>query len=76
MRETDFICTACNGTFRFGSNGRPIKGSPGWDLSNAGFVREHREWLKGMKARFLAHKKEIVARTLPYKDIGRWIEPE
>jgi NAD(P)H-dependent FMN reductase len=76
MRETDFVCTACNGTFRLGWNGRPVKGRPGWDLNDTQFVREHREWLKGMKAHFLAHKREILARTFPYKDIGRWVEPE
>lgn len=76
MRRSDFFCTVCNGSFTIAPNGRPIKGKPGWDVSNAEFIREHREWLKGMKERFLARKKEIMARALPYKNIGRWIEPE
>ncbi len=75
MRRKDFFCTVCNGSFKIAENGRPIKGRPGWDTSNTEFIRKHREWLKGMKERYLAHKKEITARILPYKNIGRWTEP-
>jgi multimeric flavodoxin WrbA len=76
MRTDDFICTLCHGSFDLDESGTPIKGESGWNVGNIEFVRAHREWLKGMKARFLARRREIAARTLPYKDIGNWIVPE
>jgi NAD(P)H-dependent FMN reductase len=76
MRRRGFTCTLCHGSFHLAENGRPIKERPGWDIADIQFVKEHREWLKGMKERFLSRKREIVSRTLPYKDIGRWIEPK
>ena len=75
MRTSDFICTLCHGSFHLNERGTPIKGEHGWDVGNIEFVRAHREWLKGMKARFLARRRDIAARTLPYKDIGKWIIP-
>jgi NAD(P)H-dependent FMN reductase len=76
MRPDDFICTLCHGSFHLNESGTPIKGEIGWDVGNIEFLRAHREWLKSMKARFLASRREIAARTLPYKDIGNWIAPE
>ena len=45
-------------------------------MSNVKFIEDHRVWLKGMKERFLAARKEIVKLTQPYKEMGRWVEPE
>ena len=75
MRRRDYVCTLCHGSFSLDGGGAPVKGSPGWDVGNIEFVRAHREWLKGMKERFLANKKELLRLALPYKDVGRWIEP-
>jgi len=75
VRRLDFMCTLCHGSFSFDGKGRPVKGKPGWDVGNIGFVREHRQWLKGMKERFLANRKELVRLALPYRDMGRWVEP-
>jgi len=74
VRKTDFICTVCHGSFLIDERGA-TRGASGWDVGDIGFVRDHREWLKGMKARFMAKRKEIVRLTLPYKDMGRWVKP-
>ena len=75
VREKDFICTVCHGSFDIAEKGA-VKGTPGWDVSNVKFIEDHRVWLKGMKERFLAARKEIVKLTQPYKEMGRWVEPE
>jgi multimeric flavodoxin WrbA len=75
VRRADFICTLCHGSFLLDQQGRAVKGRPGWDVGSAEFVRSHREWLKGMKERFLANRKELIALSLPYRDVGQWIEP-
>ena len=75
VRKTDFVCTVCHGSFSIDEKGA-VKGAPGWDVGDVKFVRDHREWLKGMKERFLAARKEIVRLTAPYKEMGRWVGPE
>ena len=35
----------------------------------------HKTWLTGMKQEFLKRRKEILKTTLPYKDMGEWLEP-
>jgi len=75
MRRRDFVCTLCHGSFSLDEGGLPVKGSPGWDVGSIEFVRSHREWLKGMKERFLAERKELLRLALPYGDIGQWVEP-
>jgi multimeric flavodoxin WrbA len=76
MRPADFICTLCHGTFHLDGSGKAVRDKKGWEVGNIEFVRSHREWLRGMKQNFLANRKEIVRLTIPYKEIGRWIEPE
>lgn len=39
------------------------------------FVIAHREWLKGMKDKFLTRRKDALRLTLQYKDVGEWLEP-
>ena len=75
IERSGFTCTLCHGSFTLDEHGVPVKVRQGWDVGNIEFVRAHREWLKGMKTHFLAKKREIVARSLPYKDMGTWIEP-
>lgn len=76
MRKNDFLCTVCHGSFSLEGHGRVVKGQPGWDVGSPDFVRSHREWLKGMKERFLATRKELLRLSMPYKDRGNWIAPE
>ena len=75
MREEDFLCTLCHGSFHLDTPGTAVKGQPGWDVGSLEFVRSHREWLKGMKERFLATRKELLALSFPYKNVGTWVEP-
>jgi multimeric flavodoxin WrbA len=70
-----FICTFCHGVFSLDENQRPVKVKAGWNVNDPQFVYEHREWLKGMKDRFISRRKEIMNLTLPYKTIGTWLEP-
>jgi multimeric flavodoxin WrbA len=37
---------------------------------------KHKEWLLGMKSRFMAHKKALKEITYPYLKQGNWIKPE
>ncbi len=76
MRRSDFVCTLCHGTFYLDTSGKTVRDRQGWDIGSIEFVRSHREWLRGMKQKFLANRKEIVRAALPYKDIGRWVEPD
>ncbi|MDH4206936.1 MAG: flavodoxin family protein [Desulfobacteraceae bacterium] len=36
---------------------------------------KHKEWLLGMKSRFIEHKKALKEITLPYLKQGSWIKP-
>jgi hypothetical protein len=36
----------------------------------------HREWLVGMKARFMAHKNELKQISQDYRHEGTWVRPE
>ena len=36
---------------------------------------KHKEWLLGMKSRFIGHKKALKEITLPYLKQGTWIKP-
>jgi multimeric flavodoxin WrbA len=76
MRRDDFVCTLCHGTFHLGDAGKTVRDKKGWEVGNIEFVRSHREWLRGMKRNFLANRKEIVRLTVPYKEIGRWVDPD
>lgn len=76
MQKTDFICTLCHGLFRINENGGTVKKRRGLKLGDIGVIRAHREWLKGMKSKFLAHKKELLQVSLPYKDMGQWVKPD
>lgn len=36
----------------------------------------HREWLVGMKARFMEHKNELKQISIEYRQAGTWVRPE
>lgn len=68
------ICTLCHGRFSL-NEGRVTKQKEGWPIGQPRFIQEHTEWLKGMKDRFLAEKKDLLRVSLPYKEIGTWLTP-
>lgn len=74
MVKGGFICTLCHGRFSF-EEGRAVKREEGWPIGQPRFIEEHTAWLKGMKDRFLAEKKELLRLSLPYKDMGSWLSP-
>lgn len=76
MKKDRFICTLCHGSFYYDQRGRIVEGPRGWDVGDIGFIRSHREWLKGMKKKFLTNRKEMLRLTSEYKDMGQWVEPE
>ncbi len=76
MRKTDLVCTLCHSSFRLNQDGKAVKKQVGLEVGDIGAIRAHREWLRGMKNRFLARKKELLEMSLPYKDMGQWIRPD
>jgi len=70
-----FICTLCHSHFSMDNQGNRFKIKDGGILGPPEHMHTHREWLKGMKNRFLQKKKEILKNSIPYKDAGKWIEP-
>ncbi|HME44795.1 MAG TPA: flavodoxin family protein [Syntrophorhabdales bacterium] len=75
LRGGQLICTLCHGSFTLDAKAKPAKGKAGWEIGTAKFVREHSAWLKGMKDRYMAKRKELLRLTLPYKGMGTWVEP-
>jgi hypothetical protein len=69
------ICTLCHGSFTLDAKAKPIKEKAGWEIGTVNFVREHSAWLRGMRDKYTANRKELLRLSLPYKDIGTWIEP-
>lgn len=74
MVRNGFICTLCHGRFSL-EEGRAVKGREGWPIGQLRFIREHTEWLKGMKDRFMAEKQDLLRLSQPYKDLGTWLMP-
>ncbi|HVN25853.1 MAG TPA: NAD(P)H-dependent oxidoreductase [Syntrophorhabdales bacterium] len=75
MQRQELICTLCHGSFTLDAKGKPLKAKSGWEIGTVSFVHEHSAWLKGMKDNYMAVRKELLRLTLPYKNIGTWIEP-
>ena len=70
------VCTLCHGSFTLDAKARPVKGKAGWgEIGTVKFVREHSAWLKGMRDKYMANRKELLRLALPYKDMGTWVEP-
>lgn len=76
LRKDSFLCTLCHGSFYMDNQGRPIGQQAGWDVWDPESIPKHREWLQGMKKKFLTTKDELRSLTEPYKEIGQWVEPE
>ncbi|MCF8029388.1 MAG: flavodoxin family protein [Desulfohalobiaceae bacterium] len=45
-------------------------------FTNQKTALDHADWLRGMKDRFRAKKRELLSLTGEYKDMGNWIQPE
>lgn len=75
MAKSSLICTLCHGRFSIDTDGLAIKQKEGWPIGQLRFIEEHTEWLKGMKDRFLAEKKDLLRSSLPYKEMGTWLTP-
>ncbi|MCX5812712.1 MAG: flavodoxin family protein [Proteobacteria bacterium] len=74
MEQGKFICALCHGYFVIDNQGKTIKIKDGGVLGTVEHMLKHKEWLRGMKDRFLQNKKEIVKTIAGYKDIGEWIK--
>ena len=75
MHSGQLICTLCHGSFTLDARGKPIEGKAGWEIGTVKFVREHSAWLKSMRDKYMANRKELLRLSLPYKEIGTWVEP-
>jgi multimeric flavodoxin WrbA len=75
MTEGKVICALCNGLFSKDGNGSMVKIKEGDIFGSLDHMLRHREWLRGMKGRFLRNKKEIIKTISRYKNVGEWIEP-
>ena len=75
LHGRELICTLCHGSFTLDEKFRPLKGKSEWEIGTVNFVREHSAWLRSMKDKYMAKRKELLRLTLPYKDIGTWVEP-
>ncbi len=75
MKRRTFICALCHGKFSIDKEGLRIKIKEGDLFGTPEHRLLHKEWLKGMKDRFLASRKEILRAAQQYKDVGKWIIP-
>ena len=73
MVEEGFICTVCHGYFKIDRSGRKRKIEEGGIIGPPEHMFLHRDWLRGMKQRFLNVRKEIARSISPLKDKGEWI---
>ncbi|OPY73958.1 MAG: putative NAD(P)H-dependent FMN-containing oxidoreductase YwqN [Syntrophorhabdus sp. PtaU1.Bin058] len=75
MKKNSFICTLCSGRFSIDKNGVRVKIREGEIFGTPEHRLLHKEWLRGMKDRFLGSRKEILQAASQYKDIGEWVTP-
>lgn len=75
LEKRTFICTLCHGYFSIDDKGECSKIKDGGIFGPPEHMYKHREWLRGMKNRFLEKRREILKKTIPYKDVGKWITP-
>jgi hypothetical protein len=75
IEKKKFVCTLCHSHFSIDEQGNRIKAMDGCILGPPEHMYLHREWLRGMKNRFMQKRKEILKSSLPYKDTGKWIKP-
>jgi len=75
MAQDSLICALCHGHFSIDDKGNKLKIKEGGVFGSLDHMLKHREWLRGMKEKFLRNKKEIVKTIAGYKNLGDWIEP-
>jgi multimeric flavodoxin WrbA len=75
MERKGFLCTLCHGSFGIDRSGKVVRIKEGEIFGTPEHMLLHKAWLSGMKQEFLKRRKEILKTTLPYKDMGEWIEP-
>ncbi len=75
IEKQKFICTLCHSHFSINNSGKRIKIKDGGIFGPPDHMYKHREWLRGMKGRFLEKRREILKSTIPYKDVGKWVKP-
>jgi hypothetical protein len=75
MQHDQFVCTLCHGSFTLDARAKPVKGMPGWEIGTVQFIHEHSAWLRGMRDKYMDSRKKLLRLSLPYKDIGTWVEP-
>ena len=73
MEQGKFICALCHGCFSVDSTGKALKIKDGGVLGTLEHMLKHKEWLQGMKDKFISNKKEIIRTIAGYKDIGEWV---
>ncbi|MBA4417938.1 MAG: hypothetical protein C0392_08520 [Syntrophus sp. (in: bacteria)] len=75
MEQKQFICTLCHGAFYYDKGHNIIRIKEGGVFGSLEHRLQHKEWLTSMKDEFLKKRKDILRTTLPYKEMGEWIEP-
>jgi multimeric flavodoxin WrbA len=74
MEQGKFICALCHSVFAVDNTGKTIKIKDGGVFGTMEHMSKHKDWLRGMKERFIQNKKEIVKIIARYKDMGEWIK--
>jgi multimeric flavodoxin WrbA len=74
MAEDKFICAFCHGHFSIDDKGKEVKIKEGVLFGSLEQMLNHRQWLRGMKDRFIQNKKEIIRTISGYKNDGEWID--
>ncbi|HVN97229.1 MAG TPA: flavodoxin family protein [Syntrophorhabdaceae bacterium] len=69
------ICTLCHGRFKIDRKGSFVKLKDGGMLGPPDHMLLHKAWLRSMKAKFLAKRKQTIQTILRYKDVGEWVSP-
>lgn len=68
------VCTLCDGRFRL-EGGTITRIEPGRPLGSLPAIEAHRTWLREMKERFVAERRERIALIKPYRATGTWAKP-
>jgi len=75
IKQAEFVCTLCHGTFKMGKQGKAFKIRKGDAVGSPAHLHEHAAWLRNMKGLFLERRRDIVRTVEPYKNIGTWLTP-
>jgi multimeric flavodoxin WrbA len=78
MGDTEVMCMVCSNKGKVTyDNGKPVfhieKNEPGMFLTKEE-AKVHKEWLLGMKDRFIENKKVLKKITIDYLNDGEWVE--